>query len=54
MTNTCFRDIEDDAVNGRFQITWQIFLGKPSEETSGKMDSITKSGISTGNDTRGL
>jgi hypothetical protein len=31
---------EDDAVNGRFQITWQIFLGKPEE--SGKSDSETK------------
>jgi hypothetical protein len=48
MTNTSSRDIEDDAVNGRFQITWQIFLGKPSEETSGKIDRTTKSGISTG------
>jgi hypothetical protein len=39
---------EDDAINGRFQITWQIFLGKPSEEASGKMDNAsTKSGIST-------
>src|SRR5450759_2017844 len=40
---------EDDAINGRFQITWQIFLGKPSEETSGKMDSTTgMNGISAG------
>jgi Phosphate-selective porin O and P len=31
---------EDDAVNGRFQITWQIFLGKPEE--SGKSDSEAK------------
>jgi hypothetical protein len=31
---------EDDAVNGRFQITWQILLGKPEE--SGKSDSEAK------------
>jgi Phosphate-selective porin O and P len=35
---------EDDAINGRFQITWQIFLGKPSEESSGKMESSSSTG----------
>jgi Phosphate-selective porin O and P len=40
---------EDDAINGRFQISWQIVLGQPSAETSGKTDGATKtSGISAG------
>jgi hypothetical protein len=38
---------EDDAVNGRFQITWQIFLGNQSMQTPGKTDTAsTNSGIS--------
>jgi hypothetical protein len=38
---------EDDAINGRFQITWQIFLGKPSMGTPGKTDTAsTNNGIS--------
>jgi hypothetical protein len=27
---------EDDAVNSRFQATWQLLLGQPTDETSGK------------------
>jgi hypothetical protein len=29
---------EDDAINGRFQISWQIVLGTPSEQTSVKTE----------------
>jgi hypothetical protein len=38
---------EDDAINGRFQITWQVFLGKPSMETPDKTDTgSTNSSVS--------
>jgi hypothetical protein len=40
---------EDDAINGRFQISWQIVLGQPSAETSGKTDGATETrGVSAG------